>query len=84
MSLSDLKQAARPGDSIAIHYAAGETARPKPRGDERRSLRIVLDDQGLHGCFDSGMGASSRDPNLTSWPAIRYTAWRRSQFAGRR
>ena len=60
------------------------TARPKPRGDERCSLRIVLDDQGLHACFDSGTGASSPDPNLTPWPPIGYTAWRRSQFAGRR
>src|SRR6476646_9765766 len=47
------------------HPAIGETARTKPRGDERRSLRIVLDDQDLHAHFDSGMGASSPDPNLT-------------------
>ena len=58
------------------------TARPKPRGDERRSLRIVLDDQGLHARFDSGTGASSPDLSLTPWPAYRYTAWRRSQFLG--
>jgi hypothetical protein len=58
------------------------TARPKTRGDERRSLRIVLDDQGLHAWFHSGTGASSHDPNLTPRPAIRYAASRRSQFAG--
>jgi hypothetical protein len=60
------------------------TARPKPRGDEPRSLRIVHDDQGLHARFDSGTGASSPDSNLTSGPAIGYAASRRSQFAGRR
>ena len=60
------------------------TVRPKLRGCERPSLRNVLDDQGLHASFDSGAGASSPDPSLTPWPAIRHTARRRSQYAGRR
>jgi transposase len=30
----------------------------------------------------TGTGASSPGPSLAPGPAIRYTAWRRSQFAG--